>query len=203
MKKLTLAASLLLSLSTLNSQAAVSNGADGKVTINGKVVDQTCVVTDDSKDIIVTLPTVQTGSLAAATATAGKTDFAIEFKNCKAAQGHSQVKAFFQPKSGFTDAAGLLENQATTNKANNVKIQLLNADGTAIKAGLNEKAITTAAAPNTPLNGAEVQGSRGVAVTSGLGQTKGKIPYAAQYYATDAAGPGNVQGIVEYSLAYE
>ncbi|MCK9139644.1 type 1 fimbrial protein [Haemophilus influenzae] len=200
MKKLTLAASLLLALSTLNAQAAVSNGADGKVTINGKVVDQTCVVTDDSKDIIVKLPTVQTGSLATANATAGKTDFAIEFKNCKAATGHTQVKAFFLPKSGFTDAAGLLENQAAT-KASNVKIQLLNGDGSAIKAGLNETAITTSA--GIALSGSEVQGSKGVAFADGIGQAKGKIPYAAQYYATGTAGAGDVQGIVEYSLAYE
>ncbi len=200
MKKLTLAASLLLALSALNAQATVSPGADGKVTINGKVVDQTCVVTDGSKDIIVTLPTVQTGSLATPNATAGKTDFAIEFKNCKTAQGHTQVKAFFQPKSGFTDAAGLLENKAAA-PANNVKIQLLNGDGSTIKAGLNEKVITTST--GTPLDGAEAQGSKGVPFTSGIGEAKGKIPYAAQYYATGTAGAGDVQAIVEYSLAYE
>ncbi|QEQ59656.1 type 1 fimbrial protein [Haemophilus influenzae biotype aegyptius] len=201
MKKLTLAASLLLALNTLNAQADVSAGADGKVTINGKVVDQTCVVTNDSKDIIVTLPTVQTGSLATANATAGKTDFAIEFKNCKAAQDHNTVKAFFLPKSEFTDATGLLENKATSTPATNVKIQLLNADGSVIKAGLNEKAITTST--STILNGAEVQNSKGVPFRTGINQNKGKIPYAAQYYATDAAEAGEVQGIIEYNLAYE
>ncbi|EGF16865.1 MULTISPECIES: fimbrial protein [Haemophilus] len=199
MKKLTLAASLLLALNTLNAQADVSNGADGKVTIKGKVVDQTCVVTNDSKDIIVTLPTVQTGSLKTTGATAGKTDFAIQFQNCKAAVGHNQVKAFFLPKSGFTDASGLLENKATSTPATNVKIQLLNADGSVIKAGLNDKAIT--AADGTELDATQVQGSQSVALTAGI--TTGKIPYAAQYYATGKAGTGDVQGIVEYNLAYE
>ncbi|OBX80343.1 fimbrial protein [Haemophilus aegyptius] len=199
MKKLTLAASLLLALNTLNAQANVSAGADGKVTINGKVVDQTCVVTNDSKDIIVTLPTVQTGSLNTAGKTAGKTDFAIQFQNCKAATDHTKVKAFFLPKSGFTDADGLLVNKANNHPANNVKIQLLNADGSAIKAGLNETAIT---ANGTALDAKQVQGSQGVEFTAGIAGT-GKIPYAAQYYATDSAGAGGVQGIVEYNLAYE
>ncbi|MDP4360987.1 F17A fimbrial adhesin, partial [Escherichia coli] len=47
--------------------AAASSSAtlayDGTITFNGKVVDQTCSVTTESKNLTVTLPTVSSNSL--------------------------------------------------------------------------------------------------------------------------------------------
>lgn len=54
MKKLTLAASLVLGLSI----AIGASANDGTVTFTGKIVDQTCQVETDSKNLTVKLPTI-------------------------------------------------------------------------------------------------------------------------------------------------
>ena len=66
MKKIILASSLIV----LGMSSAFA--ADGTITINGEVTDNTCVVTTpQGKDLTVTLPTVSKLSLATAGATAG------------------------------------------------------------------------------------------------------------------------------------
>lgn len=113
--------------------AAASSSAtlayDGTINFTGKVVAQTCSVSSGSKNLTVTLPTVSEASLAAATNTAGLTPFTIELTGCgtSAASGAQNVKAYFEPNATTDYDTGNLNIAASS--ANNVQIQLLNADG--------------------------------------------------------------------------
>ena len=78
MKKIILASSLIV----LGMSSAFA--ADGTITINGLVTDNTCVVTTpQGKDLTVTLPTVSKLSLASDGATAGRTPFTLGLSNCE------------------------------------------------------------------------------------------------------------------------
>lgn len=173
MKKIILAASAL----ALGSVAA--HAADGTVTINGKVTDQTCEVSANSQDITVTLPTVGVGSLATAGTTAGRTPFTINLENCKA----GQVSAFFEPGGNVDAASGRLNN---TGGASNVQVQLLSDSSVVIPVLANaaQAAVTTKA---TVANDGEAAA----------------LNYYAEYYATGAATAGNVATSVQYTINYQ
>lgn len=173
MKKIILAASAL----ALGSVAA--HAADGTVTINGKVTDQTCEVSANSKDITVTLPTVGVGSLATAGTTAGRTPFTINLEKCKA----GQVSAFFEPGGNVDAASGRLNN---TGGASNVQVQLLSDSSVVIPVLANaaQAAVTTKA---TVANDGEAAA----------------LNYYAEYYATGAATAGKVATSVQYTINYQ
>ena len=189
MKKLTLAVSLVLGFGLV----ANANAVDGSVTFNGKVVNQTCTVTTAKKDQTVRLPTVQSSSLKTAGTTAGETPFTISLTNCntKNTSGVTQVKAFFLPNATYVDEnTHNLINKANGSAANNVQIQLLNKDLTVIKIGEN---ITDQNVKGTDINDT---GKADGAVTA-------ELKYFARYYATSAAGTGDVNSKVEYNIVYE
>lgn len=173
MKKIILAASAL----ALGSVAA--HAADGTVTINGKVTDQTCKVSANSKDITVTLPTVGIGSLATATTTAGRTPFTINLENCKA----GQVSAFFETGGNVDAASGRLNN---TGAAKNVQVQLLSDSSVVIPVLAN-----AAQAPVT------------TKATVAKDADSAALNYYAEYYATGAATAGNVATSVKYTINYQ
>lgn len=173
MKKIILAASAL----ALGSVAA--HATDGTVTINGKVTDQTCKVSANSKDITVTLPTVGVGSLATAGTTAGRTPFTINLENCKA----GQVSAFFETGGNVDAASGRLNN---TGNASNVQVQLLSDSSVVIPVLAN-----AAQAPVTTK--ATVANDDGSAA----------LNYYAEYYATGKAGAGDVATSVKYTINYQ
>lgn len=173
MKKIILAASAL----ALGSVAA--HAADGTVTINGKVTDQTCKVSANSKDITVTLPTVGIGSLATATTTAGRTPFTINLENCKA----GQVSAFFETGGNVDAASGRLNN---TGGASNVQVQLLSDSSVVIPVLAN-----AAQAPVT------------TKATVAKDADSAALNYYAEYYATGAATAGNVATSVKYTINYQ
>ena len=173
MKKIILAASAL----ALGSVAA--HATDGTVTINGKVTDQTCKVSANSKDITVTLPTVGVGSLATAGTTAGRTPFTINLENCKA----GQVSAFFETGGNVDAASGRLNN---TGNASNVQVQLLSDSSVVIPVLAN-----AAQAPVT------------TKATVAKDADSAALNYYAQYYATGAATAGNVATSVQYTINYQ
>lgn len=189
MKKLTLAASLVLGFGLV----ANANAVDGSVTFNGKVVNQTCTVTTDKQNQTVELPTVQSSSLKTAGTTAGETPFTISLTGCntKTTSKTTKVKAFFLPNATYVDeTTHNLINKATDTVANNVQIQLLNKDLTVIKVGEN---VTDQNVKGTDINDA---GKADGAVTA-------ELKYFARYYATAQAGVGNVNSKVEYNIVYE
>lgn len=135
MKKLALA-----SLVALTATSAFANG-QGTVEIRGKVVDQTCAVETTHKNLVVILPTVGKGDLAAKGQTAGKKDFEIKINGCQTDnQGLTSVYAAFSPiAASHVDSAnaGTLFNRVEDGvggfkKAQNVNIQLLDKDGAPI-----------------------------------------------------------------------
>lgn len=173
MKKIILAASAL----ALGSVAA--HATDGTVTINGKVTDQTCKVSANSKDITVTLPTVGVGSLATAGTTAGRTPFTINLENCKA----GQVSAFFETGGNVDAASGRLNN---TGNASNVQVQLLSDSSVVIPVLAN-----AAQAPVT------------TKATVAKDADSAALNYYAEYYATGAAKAGDVATSVKYTINYQ
>ena len=173
MKKIILAASAL----ALGSVAA--HAADGTVTINGMVTDQTCEVNANSKDITVTLPTVGVGSLAEAGVTAGRTPFTINLENCKA----GEVSAFFETGGNVDAASGRLNN---TGEAENVQVQLLSDSSAVIPVLAN----ATQADVTTTATVAQDGGSAA-------------LNYYAEYYATGAAEAGSVATSVQYTINYQ
>ena len=173
MKKIILAASAL----ALGSVAA--HATDGTVTINGKVTDQTCKVSANSKDITVTLPTVGVGSLATAGTTAGRTPFTINLENCKA----GDVSAFFETGGNVDAASGRLNN---TGNASNVQVQLLSDSSVVIPVLAN-----AAQAPVT------------TKATVAKDGDSAALNYYAEYYATGAAKAGDVATSVQYTINYQ
>lgn len=190
MKKLTLAASLVLGFGLV----ANANAVDGSVTFNGKIVDQTCTVATNKKDQTVTLPTVQSSSLATASSTAGETPFTISLTNCKtkANSGISKVKAFFLPNATNVDenTHNLINIEKTSPAATNVQVQLLNKDLTAINVGEN---IT-----DQSVNGTEINDTNKTD-----GTVTAELKYFARYYATNPVTAGKVTSKVEYNIVYE
>lgn len=169
MKKIILAASAL----ALGSVAA--HAADGTITINGMVTDQTCAINGGTGDIAVTLPTVGTSTLAAAGQTAGRTPFTISLTDCS----DGDVATYFEPGAN-TNADGYLNN---TGDATNVQVQLLGDNNEVIKV----------------LAGAVQNNSQVVTVDSG----SANLNYYAQYYATSPATAGTVETAVQYTIVYQ
>jgi major type 1 subunit fimbrin (pilin) len=152
---------------------------DGTINITGRVTDQTCEVKTGTENLSVQLPEVGAASLNAANKTAGATSFAISLQGCNPGTGN--VTAFFEP--GSTIVGSRLKNTSTNSPAGNVEIQLLNNNHTPIDLSQNT---------------ASGQFSTAVPVTT----TDINLNYYAQYYATNAATPGEVKSTVNYTIVY-
>lgn len=151
--------------------------ADGTITINGKVTDNTCVVTTpQGKNLTVTLPTVSKLSLASPGATAGRTPFTLGLTGCKVGD---IVGTYFEPGATVDFATGLLNNAGS---ATEVKVQLV---------GDNNLPIRVLAGPQT--------NSQFVTVAD----TSADLNYYAEYYATGAATSGDVTTSVQYTIIYQ
>ncbi|PRK14398.1 Major fimbrial subunit precursor [Haemophilus influenzae] len=195
MKKLTLAAGLLFSLGGISS---AFGAADGTITFNGRVVDQTCTVsTGTNGNFNVTLPTVNK-TLLTNGAIAGRTKFDIQLKGCKQAttQGTSNVRAYFLPNTEYVDpTTHNLKNTANT-PATNVQIQLTHADTSKVIA-VGENVDTQENKPYNSWFNFEND-------TAATGTAKATLTYYAQYVAVGGdAGEGAVQSKVEYNIIYK
>lgn len=174
-----------IALMTAVAVAGLTNvyAADGTITINGLVTDQTCkIVTPAGVDFTVTLPTVSKNTLAAAGDTAGRTPFQINLANCSA----GKVATYFEPGPTVNFNSGHLENQDATG-ATNVDVQLL---------GSNNQPILVKAAG---ASGAQ-DNSQWVDV-SGTGTAD--LSYYAEYFAKGASTAGVVTTSVKYTIIYQ
>lgn len=107
---------VMMMLSPVAAQAA-----DGKVTFNGEVIDNTCTV--KNKDKTVTLPTVQRSALSSAGETAGVVPFTIDLTSCSPG---TNVSVYFE-KDQNVSTEGRLKNTLTDGtEAENVDVELLN-----------------------------------------------------------------------------
>ncbi|EGF17130.1 MULTISPECIES: fimbrial protein [Haemophilus] len=203
MKKLTLAAGLLFSLGGISS---AFGAADGTITFNGRVVDQTCTVTNggNTGTFDVKLPTVNKAQLTTDGAVAGLTRFNIELTGCKPAAtgGTNSVRAYFLPNSQYVDPTthNLINVAQVTSgetKANNVQIQLTHADTSKV----------IAVGENVDVQGHENDHYNpwsNFKNDTGATTATAKLTYYAQYIAVGgAAGEGVVQSKVEYNIIYK
>ncbi|OBX78991.1 fimbrial protein [Haemophilus aegyptius] len=204
MKKLTLAAGLLFSLGGISS---AFGAADGTITFNGRVVDQTCTVSNNTSgnNIDVKLPAVNKAQLASAGAVAGLTRFNIELTGCKqaTAAGTNGVRAYFLPNSQYVDPntnnlKNIATGSGTNTPAEHVQIQLTHADTSKV----------IAVGENVDVQGHEKDPYRPwfdfVNDTGSTTTAKAKLTYYAQYVAVGTgAEPGVVQSKVEYNIIYK
>ncbi|WP_342310518.1 fimbrial protein [Burkholderia pyrrocinia] len=123
MKKL-LSLAIMLGVGTSALTPLAAHAADGQITINGKVVANTCKINGGlaNDDLTVNLPPVSAASLFEVGKAAGHTAFALKLHDC--APNIGKVSAYFDPGPTVNFDTGRLkvENGGTTN----VEIGLLN-----------------------------------------------------------------------------
>lgn len=163
---------------------AAAQAADGTITINGLVTDNTCTIDTGDKNLTVNLPTVSSQSLKNAGDVAGRTPFQINLTNCASV---GKVATYFEPGATVDFNTGRLLNQATSGAAANVNIQLL---------GSNNAVIPVIA---KGVSGAQ-DNSQWVNVSAG---GNADLNYYAEYYATGASTAGTVTSQVKYTIIYQ
>ncbi|KAB0642390.1 fimbrial protein [Burkholderia latens] len=182
MKKKVLGASVAMLLGALAASPAFAQAVtQGKVTFDGELTASTCSIKAGDEDKKVLLPKVSTVTLAKKGDTAGSTSFDITAEKCSA--DVSKVAAHFE-MTNMDPATGFLKNLLTdaSTAATNVVVQLVNSDGTGIRAGST---------------GAYFD-------VTGAGDARGvTMLYGGQYYATGATKAGKVNTFARYTLAYQ
>ncbi|MCB3491407.1 fimbrial protein [Klebsiella variicola] len=173
---------VMMMLSPVAAQAA-----DGKVTFNGEVIENTCTVVN--KDKTVTLPTVQRSALSSAGETAGVVPFTIDLTSCTPG---ADVSVYFE-KDQYVSTEGRLKNTLSDGtEAENVDVELLNTRFTPINLAETPAVAAdgTIARPDViPVAVAEQDGSA-------------SLSFYARYYATDAATAGKVATYVNFTVVY-
>ncbi|WP_080412935.1 fimbrial protein [Burkholderia ubonensis] len=166
-----------MAASTAFAQTAVTQG---KVTFNGELTASTCSVKAGDEDKKVDLPKISTVDLAKRGDTAGSTAFEIGVSNC--APDVNKVAAHFEMTNMDPDT-GYLKNLITDDKvaAKNVVVQLVNSDGTGIRAGATGHYYDV----------------------TGAGTDRGAtLLYGGQYFATGQTTAGKVNTFARFTLAY-
>ncbi|MFC5527344.1 fimbrial protein [Rhodanobacter ginsengisoli] len=178
MNKTLLSAALIASFGFAAFAPSTARASDGTITINGQVNAATCTVAvTGTSGSTVTLPTVATTVLGAAGNTAGQTAFSIGLTGCSS--GVTKAATYFEAGPNV-NAAGRLNNSGL---ASNVNVQLVNSDGTT-------PIVIGSAAPSSGVGSFAVSGGTAT------------LNYFARYYATGAAGPGDVATSVTFSMVY-
>ncbi|STO62455.1 fimbrial protein [Haemophilus aegyptius] len=216
MKKTLLGSLILLALAG-NVQAEVNDKTSGKVTFFGKVVENTCEVKTDHKNLSVVLNDVGKNSLSTIGNTAMPTPFTITLQNCNpttangAANKANKVGLYFYSwENADKDNNYTLKNKTTggADFAAMVNIQLMESNGTKeIKVVGKEtedfvhKNATGAGVTLTQThpNDAHISGS----TTLGTTNNNLDLHFISQYYATGQATAGKVQTSVDFQIAYE
>ena len=172
----------LLALALLAMSAASAMAADGKITVYGEVVTQTCTVAAADLNKVVYMPAVALAPLIVTPFTAGGTPFAIALTGCPV--GNS-ISAHFLPGATVNNATGNLINQAAAPTAVNVEVALFDgATGNTRIQMNNAKGAQVSPAFLVPAGGAV------------------SMAYQAKYIGTAAASVGKVQTTVDYNLSY-
>ncbi len=185
MKAALLAAFGVVAIAPLAASAA--NTSIGTVTINGAIVTSTCNVNSPT----VTLPTVDTGTLASTGSTAGWTSFSVTLSGCSTVSGATKVFPYFSGSNVNTSNGYLNNNYTGTGSASNVEIALSNGQSTAV---------------GTVLALQNASGSQNVTAqalpTTGTSTINFNF-YAGYVAATAAATAGGVATTVQYDLNYQ
>ncbi|HCL5252303.1 TPA: fimbrial protein [Salmonella enterica] len=167
-------------------------GSSGQVTIEGEVKQNSCVVDDDSKDLIVTLEDVYSNIFVAAGDTAAEKDFTIGLKDCINVSGLNNVQVRFEGTVDPRVADGtVLQN--TAGDAVDIGVQILDAS----ESGGNAPMIYTHT---------DDAWSESTALPKDGGTTV-RIPFKARYYAIlptgeDSATVGTVGATATFYLRY-
>ena len=213
MKK-TLLGSLILLAFAGNVQATLNDKTSGKVTFFGKVVENTCEVKTDHKNLSVVLNDVGKNSLKDKGNTAMPTPFTITLQNCNptAANGTANKANkvglyFYSWENADKDNNFTLKNKTSTSNdfATMVNIQLMESNGTKeikVVGKETEDFVHTNTGStlneNHPTN-AHISGS------TQLNNVTGDLPlhFIAQYYSLGSTTAGKVQSSVDFQIAYE
>ncbi len=152
--------------------------ADGKVTVNGEVISETCTVNAGVSDFSVTLPTLSTSAFQGIGSTAGSTHFSIAMTNCSLSL--MLVNTYFEP-GPTTSAEGRLINQSFGGAS--VDGQIQNANG-------------------SPLNLADAYGSQNTTPTSIIGRSATQHYNIAYFSNASPMQAGEFTSSVVYTLVY-
>ena len=172
------------------------NGTHAKITVLGKVLDQTCEIDTEDRNKTVKLATVGKNQLAKEGNVAADQLVQIKLKNCEtkvagaaaatAGTGAEKVTVTFNATDKIDNYFdGTLKNLETgADGAKFVNIQFANLNGTSIRLGTND--VNNKLNPTTSAKGNEHV-----------------IEFLARYFATGTATAGKVRGEAELDLAYE
>jgi major type 1 subunit fimbrin (pilin) len=184
---------LILSATALSTAAMHTFAADGTITINGKVIDNTCTLTAESGpvqstkgNVVVTLPTVKTSAFTAATVNTAqkKTDFQLKIVDSETNQECTSLDGI----------QGVLISTTSDN--------YLAANTTAL---LNTKDVDVGATGNKVNlqlldNAKEIDFKNPQTVKH---DAQGIIKLAAQYFQVEEdIAPQNVSAQVDYTMVY-
>ncbi|YCH30538.1 type 1 fimbrial protein [Erwinia sp. D4-22] len=167
---------------TVTVMAFPAGAADGTITINGKLTQQTCTVkvNNGAADAVITLPSLSTSALDTAGKLAGRTAFTLNLTDCTPTTG--SVRAYFEHGPTVDAATGRLNNMVS-NGAKQVQVQLRDDSETDVYVG------------NT------IQRDSPATALSSSGSAE--LIYSAYYYATGKATAGELATSVTYSIDYQ
>lgn len=214
MKK-TLLGSLILLAFAGNVQATLNDKTSGKVTFFGKVVENTCEVKTDHKNLSVVLNDVGKNSLSTKGNTAMPTPFTITLQNCspaaitstanKANKANKVGLYFYSWENADKENSYTLKNMMGADKAQKVNIQLMESDGTtSISVVGKETEDFTHTNNSTALNQTHPTNAH-ISGSTQLANVAGELPlhFIAQYYSLGSTTAGKVQTSVDFQIAYE
>ena len=167
---------------TVSAMAFSASAADGTITINGKLTQQTCTVkiNGGAADAVITLPSLSTSALDAAGKVAGRTAFTMNLTDCAPKNG--SVRAYFEHGPTVDAATGRLNNTISAG-AQQVQVQLRDHNE-------NDVYVGNTSQRNNPATELSEAGSA-------------DLLYSAYYYATGKATAGELATSVTYSIDYE
>ncbi|WP_423749609.1 fimbrial protein [Haemophilus influenzae] len=212
MKKTLLGSLILLAFAgNVQAQAQPNPETKGTVTFFGKVVENTCKVKTDNRNMSVVLNDVGKAHLSQKGNTAMPTPFTITLESCNAsvANAGNKPKAtkvgvyFYSWENADKENNYTLKNTHTSaDKANNVNIQIFQENGTDAIAVV-DKTVDDFTHKNSSSDTKPTKNHISSATT--LNGKTGDIAlhYIAQYYATNAAESGKVKSTVDFQIAYE
>lgn len=166
---------------TVSTMALPASAADGTITINGKLTQQTCTVkiNGGSADAVISLPSLSTAALDSAGKTAGRTAFTMNLSGCTPATG--SVRAYFEHGPTVDAATGRLNNTISSG-AKQVQVQLRDHEENDVYVGNTSQRSNPATA---------------------LSAGAANLLYSAYYYATGQASAGELATSVTYSIDYQ
>lgn len=211
MKK-TLLGSLILLAFAVNVQAQPNAETKGTVTFFGKVVENTCKVKTDNRNMSVVLNDVGKAHLTTKDNTAMPTPFTITLENCNTTTAAGKPKAdkvgvyFYSWKNADKENSYTLKNihPNDADKANNVNIQLMKDNGTDAIAVVGKETEDFVHKGNADNQTAIARDKNHISGATELNnQASIALHYIAQYYATGTATAGKVKSSVDFQIAYE